>query len=707
MFKMKKRRFGFFGCALPAAVWFLAALSSQAAAISWTNLNGGNWSDATSWSPNSVPSTNDDAFITNRGIYDVSLDISPTVNSLTMGARHGAQTLHTGTSVLTVNNSTVIGTNAVFDLEGGSFFGPGPMAVFGSFLWTGGFVGGGGPDATVSVATNGTMVLEGQTYTLYGIITNAGMMVLEGGSLSMLGACYDNYGMLINLTNGVVDFEGDANIQALCGTEVMTNFGTVLKSGGAATSAIAVPFYNYGILDVENGTVSLADTYSLTNGTVNIGIGGTNFFGVLDLSGDPAQLSGGFTASLIGSYQPIATNVFPVVTYISNSGAFVTTNLPYLDAWATNYTSSNFSLIVLNARPIFPAVSNQTVNELAALSLSPSATDADEPPQTLTYSLSNAPAGMAIDPTNGAITWTPAQTQSPSTNLVTVSVTDNGTPPLSTNNSFQVVVVEVNVAPVLPDLGIQTVNDLALLTVSNTATDSNIHATITGYGLLEAPAGAQISSNGVFTWTPSESEGPSTNTITLLVSDRDPFDTNNPILTTTGSFTVIVYSLSLAPISNITTSVGQTVIFTNVVTDNDPTRLLTFSLTNAPASAHIGTATGIFVWYVDGDYLGTTNTFTVRVTDNSVPPLSATETFLVSVPQSPSNAVLTDPAFSNGQFQCQVHGPAGAEYIVQATGALTGEWTPLQTNTPATTPFIFTDTNSILTNRFYRVQVNP
>ena len=408
-------------CARTLALWFgawlLCAFSARATVLVWTNLTGGNWSAATNWSPNLVPSTNDDAFVTNGGTYDVSLDVSPTINSLTVGGSDGVQTVHTGASVLTVNHASDIGANGAFDLEGGSFYGPGPMTISGSFLWTGGYLGG-GTGATVLIAPGGVMSLAGAILTLYGILTNAGSIVIASGTLNMFGACYEADGMLINLAGAQVELDSDANIQALCGSEAVTNFGTVVKYG-ASVSPIAAPFFNHGILDIEAGTVSLASTYSLTNGTVNFGIADLYDFGSLELSGNPAQLAGGITASLDGAYQPIATNIFPVVTFTSSSGGFTSTNLPYLDAWATNYSANAFSLVVLNARPMIFPLSNQRIDETSNLSFYAGATDADFPPQTLTFSLSNAPAGMTIDPSSGLLNWTPTQEQSPSTNLVT------------------------------------------------------------------------------------------------------------------------------------------------------------------------------------------------------------------------------------------------------------------------------------------------
>src|SRR5262245_64519353 len=51
---------------------------------------------------------------------------------------------------------------------------------------------------------------------------------------------------------------------------------------------------------------------------------------------------------------------------------------------------------------------------------------------------------MTIDADSGEISWTPTEAQGPSTNTVSVSVTDNGSSNLSVTNSFTVIVNEVN-----------------------------------------------------------------------------------------------------------------------------------------------------------------------------------------------------------------------------------------------------------------------
>lgn len=63
-------------------------------------------------------------------------------------------------------------------------------------------------------------------------------------------------------------------------------------------------------------------------------------------------------------------------------------------------------------------------------------------PKTLTYSLEpGAPTGATINSSNGVFSWTPTPAQSPSTNTITVRVTDNGSPEQSDLQSFVVIVL--------------------------------------------------------------------------------------------------------------------------------------------------------------------------------------------------------------------------------------------------------------------------
>jgi len=107
------------------------------------------------------------------------------------------------------------------------------------------------------------------------------------------------------------------------------------------------------------------------------------------------------------------------------------------------------ALAGINHAPAFAALPNQTLRAGQVLLVTNSVTDPDVPPQSLSFNLLNAPAGAAINSTNGVFSWRPKVAQSPSTNPVALTVTDNGAPNLSATQSFQVMVLQ----PATPQLG--------------------------------------------------------------------------------------------------------------------------------------------------------------------------------------------------------------------------------------------------------------
>src|SRR6185503_4196128 len=95
-----------------------------------------------------------------------------------------------------------------------------------------------------------------------------------------------------------------------------------------------------------------------------------------------------------------------------------------------------------NGSPVLAPIGNRSVVGGNTLSFIVSATETNQPPQSLTFTLDlGAPAGAAINPFTGVFTWTPTPAQTPSTNSLTVRVTDSGTPPLSDSESISIVVI--------------------------------------------------------------------------------------------------------------------------------------------------------------------------------------------------------------------------------------------------------------------------
>src|SRR5437762_10166867 len=69
-----------------------------------------------------------------------------------------------------------------------------------------------------------------------------------------------------------------------------------------------------------------------------------------------------------------------------------------------------------NSAPVLTMPANQIIAELSTLVVTNTATDADLPANTLTFSLVSGPAGVSVNPTTGVLTWSPTEAQGPSTN---------------------------------------------------------------------------------------------------------------------------------------------------------------------------------------------------------------------------------------------------------------------------------------------------
>lgn len=92
----------------------------------------------------------------------------------------------------------------------------------------------------------------------------------------------------------------------------------------------------------------------------------------------------------------------------------------------------------------------------------------------------------------------------------------------------------------------------------------------------------------------------------------------------------------LDPIADKIVDANSALVFTNFVNDHvAPGDKLKFSLLTAPVGARIrnlSPTNGLFFWRPACDQGGTTNIITIQVTDNDTPPMTATQTFVVSVP---------------------------------------------------------------------------
>jgi hypothetical protein len=594
----------------------------------------------------------------------------PLVNSGTLDAQFGqiqysGATTFNGGSVLSGAGANVIAGNLTLNgtfnsqnlvFSSGNVVGNGTLT--GTAQWQASQFGLAATLALV-VAPAATLQLSGGTnHVLWSGLTNLGTIAFQSGTLYVQGG-----GVLLNATGGVFDIQGDLAITANYNIGIITNSGTIRKSAGGGTNLFGVPLLNYGTVDAQAGVVRFLSTYSQTGGRLQFGLTSLTNFGQIQFS-QTAPLTGTLGVNLLGGFRPKMGDSFAVISYPAYSGAFTAFDLPPVAAWQTNnsiYGASAVTLTVLNAQPSLAAIPVQTGDEQTSITFIASASDPDAG-QTLTFSLVGQPGGASMDPASGSFSWTPTEAQGPSTNTFTVQVADTGSPPLINSQNVTVIVIEVNRAPTIIVPATQTLYELTTLTVTNLATDPDIPTNALTFSLVSAPAGVNLDPNtGVLAWTPTEAQGPSTNTITVAVTDYNPWAINAQHLSATNSFTVYVLESNsppvLAAIPDMTAITGVLLLYTNSAGDPDlPPNILTFDLVTFPAGMSVDPASGVLSWTPTTAQAQNTNRVTVRVTDNGIPPMSDQKSFSVVVNPLPfltialagTNVVLSWPAYATG-----------------------------------------------------------
>lgn len=211
----------------------------------------------------------------------------------------------------------------------------------------------------------------------------------------------------------------------------------------------------------------------------------------------------------------------------------------------------------VNQPPVLAQITNQVILEGQTFLLNLLATDPDG--DSLTFQLgAGAPAGMVLNAQSGLLTWVTAELHGPSTNQINVTVRDSGIPQLSDTRTFSLIVLESNTPPVLASIPNFTVAEGALLTFTNAASDVDLPAQQLTFSLgVGAPAGAAVHPvSGVFTWQPNQTQGGTTNLISVIVTDNGP-----PSLSATQTFAVIVIDTQ----PDFSLGIGTTAIWSNGV----------------------------------------------------------------------------------------------------------------------------------------------
>ncbi len=331
----------------------------------------------------------------------------------------------------------------------------------------------------------------------------------------------------------------------------------------------------------------------------------------------------------------------------------------------------------------------------------------DEAGNGATYNLLTAPAGMTIDPNTGLVTWLPTQPQiNDGFANVEIQVTDKAG---NVNTQSFTITFVPNEAPTLDAIAPQTVDEGTLFSYALVAQDQNLPGDTLTYSLVSGPANAVANpTTGVVTFTPLETDGGTTVTFTVRVTDAG------------GEFAERTFDLTIndtntnplvAPISTQTVTENQELVVTISASDNDiPADTLSYELISGPAGTTID-AGGVIRWTPDESHGGTQQTITFKVHDGAGGSTQAS--FLVNVTEQNQNPVLTvltnhiidefqtlsftaSASDADAPAQALVYGlgnaPAGMT-INASTGVIT--WVPTEAQGPSSFTFQVTVTDSL------------
>jgi Ca2+-binding RTX toxin-like protein len=290
------------------------------ATIRWTNVSDDFWDVASNWD-NGLPGSDDDVII------DVQFS-SPTVThrqedtavkSLTLaetlllsGGTLAADSLNiiggelTANTSLTVNNYTQSGGGALS-------YRAGALIINGTANWDYGVISG-------SITVNGSSNIgEGGLFLgdrfIPSVLYVKGTTTWSGNSSFRFGTITLTYGAVINNAGTWLDqnnFDSQISSLILRGGDScrFDNYGTYRKSGNSTTTVSSSTFNNFGIVEVQQGTLNLS-CYGLHTGRFDLSPGATlefdHYTNILTpssiITGAGTTVFNGGTTNLLGFYK--------------------------------------------------------------------------------------------------------------------------------------------------------------------------------------------------------------------------------------------------------------------------------------------------------------------------------------------------------------------------------------------------------------------
>jgi hypothetical protein len=210
------------------------------------------------------------------------------------------------------------------------------------------------------------------------------------------------------------------------------------------------------------------------------------------------------------------------------------------------------AVIISEADPILDPVGNKSTDELVELTFTTTASIPGSATASPVFSLDGAPSAATINPATGVFSWTPGEADGGNDFVFDVVVVRDDDLLLEDRETVTVTVNDTNEQPTLDPITDKTVAEATQLTVTVTATDTDLpvdnltftlDATAVSLGMAIDPV------SGIFSWTPTIIQGPGFYSATITVSDNP-----DPELTDSVTFNIDVTGNLEATTTTLTTA---------------------------------------------------------------------------------------------------------------------------------------------------------
>ena len=436
--------------------------------------------------------------------------------------------------------------------------------------------------------------------------------------------------------------------------------------GSPATSTVELQVYDAdGAHDTQSFTISVA------------GVNRAPVFAALptSMTGQEGQTLSFQVSATDADGDPLiywADNLPGGATFDGSTQTFMWTPLPGMAGTYSNVTftvsdglhdvsiATQFLIAPTLSPPVFAQSADRVIREGDTVRIDLSATDPQGLP--LTYESSFLPGGATLDPTTGIFQWTPTYFQH-GVYDIPFAVT-NGT--ASTTQTIRITVLNVNAAPVFPDLSDFEISEGQTLTVEAAATDPDNPGYVPPQRLADGslspqlgdppsvtyvvtglPSGATFDPDTqLFQWTPDFTQA---GTYHATLSATDNGDGTGIALTTTAVMTIVVDNVdrppTVAPIANVQVQRGQALAVPIAANDpdGDPIALSVQGLPSFATLVDNGDGTGS-IELAPG--VGDRGNYTLTVVATSEEagdpvPLTASQTFIVTALSANEPPILT------------------------------------------------------------------